>query len=518
MEAMTTDGNSPVASSASRSIISLTGQSVGYGLGLLGRQLVVYLALPFFTNHMSQPEFGLVSFAMAVMAFVNTLTNAGLHGAIFRFYHDNDDPQARRRVLGSSLVMLTGFAAVPAVGVWLLSNSIAWSFLGSIAYAPVIQLTAVLLVVDTLVNYGYILLRIQVRPLATSVSNLVIVISQMGMALVLVLVYDRGAVGYLTGLLIGEVIGLGLLGLLTHRIASFQISRQTMGTLLRYGLPLLPASLSMWALHLADRTLVGAFAGLDQVAIYEVGYKMGTLVSLAIAPFGTAWPPFAFAAMRRANAQRIYRDVLTYLLFLCLFATLGIVAFRSEILRLLAPAAYRTALSVVGWVALAQVFNASYLVLSIGPKISKRTSDLAIVAVLAAVSYLLLNVILIPRLGIRGAAIATTVGYGLLAFGSYAIGQRSYPFPLDWARLLKTGLAAVGSYMLIVGVERMGLSGWRYYLGKGGAWLSFLILALLLGVVTALQLRELRRLLIEMLRLRLIRSGKARISTTSGNP
>lgn len=515
---MMTDGDSPIASSASRSIISLTGQSVGYGLGLFGRQLVIYVSLPLFTNHMPQSEYGLVSFSVAVMAFVNTLTNAGLHGAIFRFYHDSDDSRAQRQVLGSSLFMLTFLALLPALGFVALADVLAHSFLRGGNCAPVIRITAILLVVDTLVNYGYILLRIQVRPLATSMSNLVIVVSQMGIALVLVVVYHWGAAGYLTGLLIGEVIGLGLLGLLTHRIASLQITRQTMGTLLRYGLPLLPASLSMWALHLADRTLLGAFASLDQVAIYEVGYKMGTLVSLAIAPFGTAWPPFAFATMRRANARRVYRDVLTYLVFLCLFAMLGIIAFRAEILRLLAPATYLAATSVVGWVALAQVFQVSYLVLSIGPKISKRTSDLAIVAVLAAVIYLLLNVVLIPRLGIEGAAVATTVGYGLLAVGSYAIGQRSYPFPLDWARLLKMGFAAVGSYLLIAGVERMGLASWGYYLGKGGAWLSFLILALLLGVVTASQVRELRCLLVEMLHRRTVRADKARMSTTSGNP
>ena len=227
------------------------------------------------------------------------------------------------------------------------------------------------------------------------------------------------------------------------------------------------------------------------MAVYEVGYKMGGLVGLAVAPFGAAWPPFAFAAMRGPGAPRIYRDVLTSLFIVSVFIMLGLIAFQLEILRLLAPATYMPALSVVGWVALVQVFQASYLVLSIGPKISKRTSDLALVAVLAATIYLILNIVLIPRIGIQGAAIATLIGYGLLAFGSYFIGQRSYPFPLDWIRLIKLAFAAVGAYGLIAAVSRLGFSGWGYYLGKLGAWFSFPLICLLIGVVTISQLRGL---------------------------
>ena len=247
-----------MASGSRKSLVSLAAQ---YGLGIFGRQVVVYLTLPLFTNRMPQAEYGLVSFSVAVMAFVNTLSNAGLHGAIFRFYHDSDDAHARRQVLGSSLFMLALLAILPATGFVAFADVLARSFLASADYALVIRVTSALLVVDTLVNYGYILLRIQVRPVATSISNLWIVAAQMGIALVFVYVCDWGAIGYLVGLLLGEMTGLMLLVFLTRRLISIRVSRQTIGMLLRYGLPLLPASLSMWALHLADRILIGALVG-----------------------------------------------------------------------------------------------------------------------------------------------------------------------------------------------------------------------------------------------------------------
>lgn len=488
--------------STSKSLLSLSLQLIGYGFGILGRQVIIYLTLPFFTNKMPQSEFGVVSFTLSVLGFVNVLTTAGLHGAIFRFYHDKDDIQSRRLVLGSSLFLLTILAAFPAVIFLFLARSLAQQLLNDQVYAPVIQLSALLLVIDTLVNYGYVLLRIEARPIATSLTNLLIVASQMGVALIMVYKNNQGAFGYLSGLLIGEVIGLCLLGWLTRRIMAFNISRQSIGELLRYGLPLLPAALSMWALNLADRTVLSQMVGLEQLAIYEVGYKMGALVTLASAPFRAAWPPFAFSVMRKPNAQAIYRDVATYLLVASSFFALGLLAFKTEILGLLAPASYSAAISVVDWVALAQVFLSVQMVLSIGSKISKRTFDLAIVAMLSAIVYIALLIILIPVLGIVGAAIATVAGYGLLAFASYGIGQRSYPFPLDWNRLLKIVLAAGGSYLLIRFVDGSGVSGWTYYLSKIGAWLSFPLIVVLVGVITPLQLRGLWQLVSTMLRVR----------------
>lgn len=506
------------ASTSLRPLLALSWQSLGYGLGIFGRQLINYLTLPLFTNHMPQTEFGLVSFAISIMAFVNTLTNAGLPAATYRFYHEDDNPKIRRRVLGSALWMFGVFALIPALGFLLLADLIAQSFLGDSALAPIIRFAAALLVVDTLVNYGYILLRLQIRPLATSLSNVFIVAAQMSCAWVLVYLYDLGAIGYLAGLLLGEIVGLGVLVFLTRRIVSLKPSREAMGALLRYGLPLLPAALSMWALHLADRALIGSMVGLDQLAVYEIGYKIGNLVSLAIAPFRTAWPPFAFAIMGRPRAQRIYRDILTYLLTLSLLFALGLLAFKSEILSLLAPATYAEALSVVGWIALGQVFHTTQMVLSIGPKISKRTADLAMVNVVSAAISLLLNFILIPRIGVQGSAIAAAVGYGSLAIGSYLVGQRSYPFSLDWARLLKVFLAAAGSYLLISVVDQMSFSGWQAYLGKGGAWFSFIFFSLCLGLITPSQLRRLWCSVTQMLYRRISQLHGAFISDTISMP
>ncbi len=340
----------------------------------------------------------------------------------------------------------------------------------------------------------------------------------MGSALILVYFYNLGATGYLGGLLLGEVVGLLLLGFLTRSIISLQVSKNSMATLLRYGLPLLPAALSMWALRLADRALIGAYTGLEQLAIYEIGYKMGLLVSLAIAPFSAAWPPFAFSVMRKPNAQNIYRDALTYLVILSLFVALGIMAFKTVILDLLAPTSYGPALKVVGWVIMAQVFAAGYLVLSIGPKISKRTGDLTIVAVIAAVVNLLLNLVWIPRMGIQGAAIATTIGYGLLAVGSYIIGQRSYSFPLDWRRLYKIGLAAGISYLLIIALEQLGISNWIDYIKMGLAWLSFPSLCLLFRVVTITQILTLWGSISESFLSRMSRDPSISVQASSNRP
>lgn len=485
--------------SSTRSLISLAWQSVGYGIGIFGRQLVIYLTLPIFTNSMSQEAFGLVSFAIALMAFINTLTNAGLPAATYRFYYDSTDSYFRHEVLGSALGMFLSFVIIPAACLFVWAESVATFFLSDARLAPIIQLTALLLVVDTLINYGYTLLRIQMRPLATSISNILIVIVQMGFALLFVFYFRLSAIGYVSGLLLGGFVGLIMLAWLTRNIISFRISQDSVKDLLKYGLPLLPAALSMWALNLADRMLIGSILGLDQLAIYEVGYKIGALVTLAAAPFQAAWPPFAFATMHKTNAAQIYRDVLTGLLAVCLFCVLGLLAFKAEILSLLAPSSYMPALTVIGWVAVAKTFEASYVVTSIGSKISKRTVNLSIAAIFSAVIYLVLNLVLINWWGIQGAAVATMVGYLLLSFTGYAVSQYTYSFPLDRKRILGLSLATLCSFGLISLVNHMDASGWEYYTLKIVALLSSIPISLLLGVVTVNQLKVATKLICESL-------------------
>jgi O-antigen/teichoic acid export membrane protein len=472
-------------------ISSLSWQSFAYGLGIFGHQVVMYLTIPLFTSHMSKTEFGVVSVTLAFLAMIDMISNAGLPAASFRLYNDTHDTEIQAQTVGSSLLLFFTFAIIVALVVWLLAIPISELLLGEAAYAEVIRIVAIVLVFSTLVYYGVVLLRINVRPLANSMQNLIQIITQLGLALIFVILLNYSVYGYWLGQLGGVLLGFGIMVWLVRKDLIFQASRKRLKALTLYALPFIPATFAMWSLRLIDRVMVASMIGLDAVAVYEVGYKIGMIAALVILPFQAAWPQFAFTAMHKPNAANIYRDVLTFVTTGCTYVALGVIIFGADILTIMAPQTYGEASLVIPWVALAMIPFGMYPVLSIGPKIVKKPNLIAWVAIMAAALNVVLNIVLLPIWGIVGAAIATFVAYSFLSVVTYNWGKRLYTFPIDWSRLLKLSLSAFLTYLVVAQIGQLELSYLLSLLFKAIGLLLFPVIMLSAGFFTQDHLKEL---------------------------
>jgi O-antigen/teichoic acid export membrane protein len=471
-------------------LISLSSQSIGYGLGVFGRQIILYLTLPLFTNNLERDEFGIISVMLAFLSFIDMLSNAGLPAATFRLYNDTENPNRRAQLIGTSLFLFISYSIFMAVAVWMMAGKLSSILLGDNQFSDIFRIVSVILLVSTLNTFGYILLRINVRPLASSFQNLFQVLAQLCLSLMFVIALRLGARGYLFGQLGGAVIGLLTMIWLVRRYITFKISKRRFWELTHYALPIIPSALSLWALRLVDRALVASLAGLNEVAVYEVGYRIGSITAMVTAPFLAAWPQFAFSNMYRSNASKIYRDVLTYVATGCTFTAVVIIVFSPELVSIMAPPEYSDSINIIPWIVLSQIAWGIYPILSLGPKITKRTSHLAWVTGLAAIINILLNLLLIPTLGIKGAAIATLVAYLVLAVTIRVIGQRLYQFPIDWIRLGK--IALVGLMVVILAFQSKHIE--ASIIGgavlRAGILLLFPILLILLGFVGKEQIYE----------------------------
>lgn len=474
-------------------IFSLSWQSIAYGIGVIGSQLVIYLAIPIFTTYMSKTEYGVIAVSLAFLSLIDMLSNAGLPAATFRLYNDSPDIEIQKQIIGSSLFLFLFFAIIIALIVWLISNQLSEWLLDNVAYAGIIRLVAVVVVFSSLVYYGVILLRINVKPIANSVQSLIQISTQIGLALFFVLILNYGVLGYWLGQLGGVIIGFLVMVWLVRKYLVFNVSRERLSSMMLYALPLLPAALSMWALRLVDRGMIASILGVEEVAVYEVGYKIGMLAALLIVPFQAAWPQFAFTIMHRSEAAKVYRDVLTYITFGCTFIALFLIIFGADLLALMAPMSYAMAISVIPWVAIAMIAFGMYPILSIGPKIMKKTGLIAWVAIIAAIINVGLNYILLPIWGITGAAIATLIAYTFLSIATFMFGKRLYTFPIDWSRLFKIFVSAFLSIFLAFQIVRLDLVAWQTLFLKAISLLTFPILLIALGFVSQDQLKDIFR-------------------------
>jgi O-antigen/teichoic acid export membrane protein len=266
---------------------------------------------------------------------------------------------------------------------------------------------------------------------------------------------------------------------------------------LAFGLPDIPVRIGAWALRLADRLVLQAYVPLSAVGIYSVGYMLGSAVfDIVASAVNSAILPFFYGTATdrsEEESKRVFARVAAWDAALIGALALGTTLFAREAILVLTTRRYLAATAVVPFVAWASAFQALAHVPSRGIYLARRTGLLPFVFILPAAANVGLNFVLIPRMGIIGAAWATLIAYPMMFVLAVVAGQRAYRIPYDWGRMaLALGVALVLSFGEPF-VETDGLLGTLAL--KLGVLFAYPVILLLCGFVVPAERAMLRRAL-----------------------
>jgi O-antigen/teichoic acid export membrane protein len=295
------------------------------------------------------------------------------------------------------------------------------------------------------------LFRVEERPLAFVGATIANVIVTVGATVLLVVALDKGATGAVVGNFVGTLaVYFVLLGYRRYQLG-LQFSRPLLRAMNRFGLPLVPSALALWAINFIDRFFVAVFKGQAEVGVYSLAVRASSVIVFLMIAFRLAWPAFAYSIEDESMAKRTYAFVLTYLLFVCCWMSLALGVLAPWLVKILAPSspAFYRADEAVGLLAFAASAYAGYTVLAIGIGRARRTQFNWIVSGVAAVLNIALNFALIPPYGMMGAAVATAVAYVALFVGMTINSQHVYPVPYQWRRVLT--LSSVAIALTVIG-------------------------------------------------------------------
>jgi O-antigen/teichoic acid export membrane protein len=292
------------------------------------------------------------------------------------------------------------------------------------------------------------LFRVEERSLAFLAASLANIAVTIGATVLLVVVWEQGAVGVVAGNFTGTlVVYLALLGYRREQLG-LRLDRGLLREMQRFGLPLVPAALALIAINFGDRFFLAHLADLAEVGRYELGARIASAMVLLLTAFRTAWPAFAYSIEDEGEARRTYGFVLTYLVVVASWLALALGLLAPWLVRLLAPAdsGFWPGARVVAPLAFASALYAGYIVVSIGIGRARRTGFNWVVTGIAAAVNVALNLALVPRYGMEGSAAATVAAYGVLFVVMAWHAQRIYPVPYQWRRVviaLATAVALV---------------------------------------------------------------------------
>ncbi len=434
-----------------------------YGLGDVAVSIVGFFLLPVYVLYFNPADYGVLSVLGALEVIAKIVFRFGLDGSFMRFYYDAGDEAERRRLASTIFFFLFALDGTVLVALLLASPALSDALLGSRAHVNALRL---MLLNTFAIGFTFIpfhVLRMEQRTKTFSLLTLARSVLTIVVRLVLIMHFGMGVTGqYLADLMVTAVIMTALAPWFAPLVRPL-FSAETLRQALQFGLPRVPHAAAQQVTAVGDRFILTWFVSMDAIGVYGQAVGIGLAQKLFLSAFESAWAPFYYATIREPDAPRVFRVISTYGIAVLALLTAGTSAIGRDALRamthgrLLPPfdPAWHDVSIVVAFTSLGVFFQGIYLLTSIGLNITKRTQYYPVATMTAAAVNVVLNVILIPRLGIVGAGWANGVAYAVQAALGYVLSQRFYRIDYEWGRIARVCGAAALAYAVAIVMPSM---------------------------------------------------------------
>lgn len=393
-----------------------------YLAGLVGSLALGFVSFPIFTRVFSVADYGTIDLVQKILLLLIAFSKMGLQNSALRFYDARSfglDPEAGRRYY-STMFFGMAFTATAVTVLFMAGVGLARGSVIDKPIAALLLLGSGLIFLRAMESVLWSFLRIEERTKAYNVTTVALKASTIGAVCLFLLWVGPSASTFFWGAIAVEVVLVATMSLLLFRRGVLNLSRfdsVLFRTAVAFGLPLILYEVASVALITGDRLLVRHYLGAEALGLYSVAYGLSFYLNdLLIAPLNLALLPIYMRLWTSEGRERTI-EFLSVGLDWFLMAAAGVFALALVTSRdgvtLLASSKYHAAASLMPMLVASLLIYTTHVFLSAGLLIQKRTGTMARLLVYSAAVNIGLNCVLLPRIGLQGAAIATLVSYSV---------------------------------------------------------------------------------------------------------
>ncbi len=412
-----------------------------------------------FTRLLGPEEYGRYALMISAMALIHTLSLTPAEAAGYRFAGkaeaENRLPDHFRTAL--SLTFRSLFVTAALVGALALA-------LGQLPeYLKILPWIAVLMPLNTVIQ-----MSLEAHKATQQVGRYALVETSRllgGFILGAVIAWQTGfgAAAPFVGMVIAGAVLVVPQGLWLRRQAfGGAASSDQRRAYLGYGVPIAAALVLDLILSAADRFLIALFLGEASVGEYAAGYGVADKTVLLLCAWAAmAGSPLVMAAYERGGkdaARDEARGLIRTLFLIGIPAATGLALVAQPLAEALIGEDVRAgAMQIIPWIAFAGLLNGLLIYyFSEAFQLAHKTKERALLMLIPAGANILLNLILIPQMGLMGAVIATVASYALGIAVLASFGRRFVALPIPLADLIRVGVAALAMWPVLMLVPAWG--------------------------------------------------------------
>jgi O-antigen/teichoic acid export membrane protein len=407
-------------------------KSVGsYTLVNIINKGIPFLLLPVLTNYLSKEDYGIITNIESLIVITTAFIGVNFSASVTRQFVKKDVNLKAYVSTGFRIVFIS-FCLLTLIFFTFLDTIHNWTAIPK----PIILSITIFSLLDNMMEVILAIWRMENKPFKYGALRITRTIIEIGITLILVVVYHQNWFGrffgiYLAGILMGLI---AIMLLYKNGFLNKKYNRTYKTHFLKYGLPLIPHTISGVLIMYSDKLIITKYLGVGENGIYSVAFTIGMAISLLQNSFNQAWVPWMYkklALNSDLEKKKLVKITYLYMLgMLLLAATLWLV---TPIIYLFLGKDFTTGMGIVAIIGLGFAFNGMYKMMVNYIFYSEKTQIISLITIVIAIINITLSIYLITDYGIYGAAYASAISFFLQFIITWIVSAIVYPMP--WLKI-----------------------------------------------------------------------------------
>jgi len=392
---------------------SLSKSVAWYGLGNIFARAVSFFLLPFYSNLISTRDFGNYSLLMSVYAVGIVIYQFGMHNALNKFFIE-EKSESNRKEIFSSIVNSIFLIGVILTGIlWLFSQKLSIVIFGTNEFSSLLVFVYISILFESLVSYLLFLLKTLELAKKAVIYSVIGAVINLSLNILFVYYLKLSIAGIIYAQLLSGVMLCVLLLNLVKDYYLLKLNKEIIKGILIFSLPIVVANFFIAGNNVADRFILNILSGREVVGVYSFSYRIAIIMNIFVMSFTTAWGPHSLNLYYANDYKTTFGKTLNKLVALGCILLLIVSLFSPYLFDVhifgftFFNPSYRGGIIIIPLIMIGYIFNGIASFYYVYPSVSNKTYHILLANLAAFIVNVGMNILLIPKYGMIGAAIAT---------------------------------------------------------------------------------------------------------------
>lgn len=388
-----------------------------------------FLLVPVLTHYLSPGEMGIIAEFTATLGILSIIIGLNVHGAINVAFFRLSKCDLSIYVYNALLILLvTGGIALlisfmlKVFDISVSSFSFEW-----------LQIAIFVSAMSFFTTINLVLWQSEMKPVAYGIYQTILTILNVSLSLWFVIVIDLGWEGRVLGQSISVIIlGVFSIYMLYKRgYIKRDVRQKYLKDALKFGLPLVPHSLSLWAFMGFNIILISSSFGQDQAGIFSIAMQFSMILAVVNSSINRALQPVVFKYLNDiTSAGKVVYVKYVYIGMIGL-SILGVLFYYVAIFLfdLFVASEFSQAKQFIPYLVIAEIFNGMYFLVVKPIFYMNKNHRISISTFVSAIVHIVLSPILIQHFGVIGVAHSLVISTSLLFIMIWFQAQSVFPLP-----------------------------------------------------------------------------------------